>query len=107
MPMAPRSFRLHPKPAHSGKSAATIERCKKYRTKGWEQIRTQVLARDGMQCQECQRLCIGKGEAHVDHIVAVVDGGTDEAENLILRCQQCHSRKTAKNDGGFGNKKHG
>jgi 5-methylcytosine-specific restriction enzyme A len=38
----------------------------------------------------------------LDHIKARNAGGTDDASNLAWRCHRCHSRKTAKHDGGFG-----
>lgn len=98
MPTAPRRFTLHPKPMQGGKSVAAYARARKYRTKAWEQIRLEILARDGMQCQLCGKLCTGKGEAHVDHIRAVVDGGTDEPQNLRCICASCHSRRTLRDN---------
>lgn len=47
-------------------------------------------------------LVMGKGEAHVDHIVPKERGGADELHNLQVLCAPCHSRKTAIEDGGFG-----
>lgn len=98
MPNAPRRFQLHPKPAHGGKRPATVQRCKKYRTKGWEQTRQRIIARDAMQCQICGDLCIGKGNAHVDHVIAVVNGGSDDDDNLRLACASCHNSRTTKDN---------
>lgn len=39
----------------------------------------------------------------VDHIVPRSAGGTDELDNLQALCHQCHSKKTAAVDRGFGN----
>jgi len=39
----------------------------------------------------------------VDHIVPRKRGGTDDISNLQALCYRCHSTKTAKYDGGFGN----
>ena len=39
----------------------------------------------------------------VDHIVPRRRGGTDDESNLQALCSRCHSTKTAKYDGGFGN----
>lgn len=39
----------------------------------------------------------------VDHIVPRRRGGTDDASNLQALCYRCHSTKTAKYEGGFGN----
>jgi 5-methylcytosine-specific restriction endonuclease McrA len=35
-----------------------------------------------------------KGDAHIDHIIAVEQGGSDDDENLQLLHGSCHSRKT-------------
>lgn len=94
MPTAPKTFRLTPSVGRQEKSRDTVERCKKYRTKAWATIREEVVTRDGMQCQLCGVLCISKGMAHVDHVKAVVDGGTDDEANLRTLCASCHSRRT-------------
>jgi 5-methylcytosine-specific restriction protein A len=40
----------------------------------------------------------------VDHIVPVARGGALlDWDNLQSMCHGCHSRKTASEDGGFGN----
>lgn len=41
--------------------------------------------------------------AHVDHKLPLKAGGTNDESNLQQLCQHCHSVKTAKEDGGFGN----
>gem|GEM_PF-4480047 len=48
--------------------------------------------------------CTGKGQAHVDH----VDGNpnNNDPANLRTMCVGCHSRKTARENGGFGNAAH-
>ena len=40
---------------------------------------------------------------HVDHIVPRRRGGMDDESNLQGLCASCHSRKTCRQDGGFGN----
>lgn len=45
----------------------------------------------------------GRRADTVDHIVPRRRGGTDAPGNLETMCRPCHSRKTAKEDGGFGN----
>lgn len=69
----------------------------------WRRLRDQVLVRDLYTCQAdgCGRLVGGKGEAHVDHVDG--DPMNNELENLQTLCVGCHSRKTAAEDGGFGN----
>ena len=45
--------------------------------------------------------------AHVDHIVPLARGGTNDAANLQTLCASCHSRKTVLQDGGFGRPREG
>ena len=40
----------------------------------------------------------------VDHIVPKARGGPDAWDNLQALCKSCHSRKTAVEDGRWGNK---
>ncbi|MCG5220280.1 HNH endonuclease [Streptosporangium sp. KLBMP 9127] len=49
----------------------------------------------------CEAPSCGAPSQHVDHI----DGSAvnNEEWNLQALCRPCHSRKTAKHDGGFGN----
>lgn len=72
-----------------------------YKTARWQRLRKMALARDPL-CVIC--LAHGHTEAstHVDHIVALKDGGTHSMDNLQGLCASCHNRKTATEDGGFG-----
>jgi 5-methylcytosine-specific restriction endonuclease McrA len=40
----------------------------------------------------------------LDHTTPRKAGGADIAHNLVWLCHSCHSRKTARHNGGFGNK---
>lgn len=57
-----------------------------------KRVRFETLKRDGFTCQYC-----GKKPPevilHIDHIVARVDGGTDDLENLITSCADCNLGK--------------
>jgi len=54
--------------------------------KAWGDIRTAIIERDNFACQRC-----GKPEnLHVHHITPRISGGTDEPDNLITLCQECH-----------------
>lgn len=64
----------------------------------WRQLRAEVLARDPM-CRDCGRA----PSKHADHVIAKRDGGADHVSNLRGVCHSCHSAKTARVDGGFGN----
>ena len=56
----------------------------------WPRIARAMKKRDGGCCQKC-----GKGgrgiELNVHHIVSLSDGGTDDPDNLITLCRDCHS----------------
>jgi 5-methylcytosine-specific restriction protein A len=58
-------------------------------------------------CTECQRQGILKQADCVDHIIPV-NGPDDplfwDENNHQSLCISCHSEKTAREDGGFGNK---
>lgn len=99
MPTAPKTFRLpqanQPKP-QGQRSAEAYERGREYRTQRWLDTRMRIMVRDGMQCQQCHKIIMGKREAHIDHIVPKVLGGTSDDENLQTLCHSCHSVKTKK-----------
>ena len=69
----------------------------------WRRIREAVLVRDNYTCRGCQRLVAGKGQAHVDHIDGDSSNNPEDGSNWQTLCRSCHSSKTAKEDGGFGN----
>ncbi len=53
----------------------------------YEQLRTQVLRRDGWRCQSCG----GKSNLEVHHREFRSQCGNDSEENLITLCATCHS----------------
>lgn len=70
----------------------------------YQRNRQKAISRSHGLCVDCNTVCAayrnGKwytsdlgGE--VDHIVALEDGGTDEPENLALRCKSCHGLRDA------------
>jgi len=65
--------------------------------KRWRDIRAEHLMLQPW-CVDCGVLAV-----EVDHIIPIEQGGTNDHDNLASRCKSCHSRKTAKFDGGFGN----
>jgi 5-methylcytosine-specific restriction protein A len=66
--------------------------------------RAAVLTRDQV-CQdpEGHHPTVRRPATVADHIVPVARGGTWTLENGQALCAECHSAKTARMDGGFGN----
>lgn len=54
--------------------------------------RTRIMERDGYRCKRC-----GTQKAlSIDHIIAVVNGGSDQDDNLQTLCGPCNSSKGAR-----------
>jgi 5-methylcytosine-specific restriction protein A len=66
-------------------------------------LREEPLCRDIWGVHRKYRVVVPATE--VDHIVPLEQGGTNERSNLQGLCHSCHSRKTVRDDGGFGNHK--
>jgi 5-methylcytosine-specific restriction protein A len=60
-------------------------------TRAWRTIAEQIRQRDNHRCVLC-----GRPARQVDHITPVVDGGSDEPQNLRTICDLHHSAKTAR-----------
>lgn len=63
-----------------------------------KQIRPRILLRDAYTCKEC-----GGAGNQVDHVDG--DHSNNDDSNLQTLCVVCHSKKTARENGGFGNRK--
>ncbi len=59
-------------------------------TPEWEEIRRQVLRRDGHQCIQC-RANLREDGAHVHHLLPRASGGSDEPANLVSLCPMSHA----------------
>jgi len=66
-------------PAHTPRNGST---------RAWRSLRAQILARDRHRCTLC-----GAPATEVDHIVRVIDGGTDHPSNLRALCRDCHAQR--------------
>lgn len=64
-----------------------------YRSADWRARRVRILVRDAYTCAACGRVVSGKA-AHVDHVVPLEEGGTDDDANLQVLCDEDHGRKT-------------
>ena len=56
---------------------------------GWSSRRETILHRDDYKCQ-----CCGKKDTRLEvhHIIYRSNGGTDDENNLITLCEECHSK---------------
>ena len=63
----------------------------KYR---WVKVRRTVLQRDGYSCQLRLRGCT-QYATQIDHKLSVMQGGTDDFDNLQAACKWCNLMKGA------------
>lgn len=54
----------------------------------WHKVRWDILMRDSQICQYC-----GAYADHVDHVIPVVQGGTNDPDNLVAACGPCNMSK--------------
>lgn len=54
----------------------------------WQRIKGAVYARDGGRCVACGTYVLPQSSI-CDHIVRVVDGGSDDPSNLRTLCKPC------------------
>lgn len=59
-------------------------------------IRHEVFKRDNYRCKECGATN-KETTLHIDHIVPVSKGGTDELDNLQTLCESCNLAKSNRN----------
>jgi hypothetical protein len=60
-------------------------------------LRWSVFSRDGFTCRYCGRQAGQEGvELAVDHVVSVLDGGTEAFDNLVTACKCCNGGKGAR-----------
>lgn len=74
-------------PAHQTPSSA-----RNGSTRAWRHVRSAVLVRDGHLCQLRLPGCTIHA-THVDHVIALAHGGTDEPHNLQASCPHCNTVK--------------
>lgn len=60
-----------------------------------QKTRFEVFKRDGFCCIYCGSHP-PSAILHIDHIIAVVNGGTNDLDNLVTACQRCNQGKGAR-----------
>lgn len=73
-----------------GKKKADVE--KRLYEKQFKINRKIVLILDNYQCRECG----SKDNLHVHHIIERCNGGTNDTDNLITLCKDCHKQRHRK-----------
>lgn len=61
--------------------------------------RERIRRRDNGLCQSCLRAGRVTLGDDVDHIIGLAQGGTDDDSNKELKCYDCHTDKTARDNG--------
>lgn len=59
-----------------------------------KRTRFEIFKRDSFRCVYCGATPV-QGPLHVDHVIAVANGGTDKPDNLITACANCNLGKGA------------
>ncbi len=65
----------------------------------WTRLRLVILKRDGHLCQPCRTKGRVTPATEVHHIKAKADHGTDDPDNLVSTCHDCHLEADAANRG--------
>lgn len=64
-----------------------------YNSRRWRALRKAVLAKEPL-CRDCMGHGVVTAAEVADHIVPLVDGGSDALDNLQSLCLSCHNAKT-------------
>jgi hypothetical protein len=59
-----------------------------------KRTRFEILKRDGFRCVYCGATPMDQ-PLHVDHVLAVANGGSDDPANLVASCEPCNLGKSA------------
>jgi 5-methylcytosine-specific restriction protein A len=97
MPTRPQTHSLAS--AQNAKRPSSAERGYDY---AWQKFRAWYATQVPAICVRCGDALASK-LMHLDHIIPLEQGGTKfEKANLQWLCEECHNRKTAAEDNGFG-----
>ena len=70
----------------------------------WRRVRARHL-HDYPWCVMCEAKGVMTEATEVDHVLELAKGGTHAKENLRSMCHSHHSQRTARESGGFGNRR--
>jgi len=59
-----------------------------------KRLRFEIFKRDGFRCVYCGNSPV-ETPLHVDHVLPVAEGGTNDPANLVTACQSCNGGKAA------------
>lgn len=98
MPKAPPTFAQHTKKKRKKKAKQKHRR--PYDKRSWRDGIRPAKLRSNPLCEHCEKEGRITPATEVDHIDG--DNTNNEPSNLQSLCKPCHSRKTVKENGGFG-----
>ncbi len=67
-----------------------------YRRSLSSRVRFTILNRDGFRCQYCGVTPQDGARLHVDHVISLNDGGSDDDSNLVTACTDCNLGKNSR-----------
>ena len=88
-------------PAHRVVYERKPQSSRKYNLRVWRDVIRPRKLRANPVCEKCSTPERPVVATEVDHMDG--DNTNDATRNLRSLCKRCHSRKTATQDGGFGN----
>jgi 5-methylcytosine-specific restriction endonuclease McrA len=68
------------------------QRVRRFRRSDAPEKAKRIYAKSGGNCHWCQKPLDPEGY-HIDHVVAVRDGGTNDENNLVASCQECNGER--------------
>ncbi|WP_019507218.1 HNH endonuclease [Pleurocapsa sp. PCC 7319] len=65
-----------------------------------QSVKKYVLQRDNYQCQSCGKKN-AETQLHIDHIISLANGGSNDISNLQVLCSRCNQKKKHHFDSRF------
>lgn len=74
------------------------------RPRGYARLRERLLSEEPL-CRLCALAGMVSAGAHLDHVVPLAAGGSDDPANLMPLCAPCHERKSL-HEKGYSGRRH-